>query len=341
MEREVIVVGGGIAGLQCGRDLHRAGHEVQVLERAKGVGGRCATRRFEGQPIDFGPMFLHGHAQPFLQAVSEVEGAVLHSPWPRRIQGQGQPCQPSTFEAAEERVTIPAGLNTFAKHLAVGLDVRLRTCVHWISLDGDRFTLGTEGGETFACQDLVLALALEETLGLLATLEPRPELASIQALLRMFASIPSLTVLAAYSLDVPAPDWDILYPDESESLQLIAQDSRKRDEPKYLTLVIQARPRWSRERLELSQETWSVELLKEAVGCVGDWVLRPLWLSPHRWRYARVDRGNELARPLLTPFKEGPRLGLAGDVFAPGGGVQAAWLSGSALAQRFLTEERR
>ena len=69
-----------------------------------------------------------------------------------------------------------------------------------------------------------------------------------------------------------------------------------------------------------------------------NWILKPLWTSSHRWRYARVDRGNELARPVLTRFSEGPRLGLAGDVFSPGGGVQAAWLSGSALAQRILNE---
>ena len=339
MQREVIIIGGGIAGLQCGRDLRLAGHATRVLERARGVGGRCATRRFKGQPIDFGPMFLHGHALPFLHAVAEVAGAIPGSAWPHRIQGQGQPCQPSAFEAAEQRMNLPAGMNSFAKHLAAGQDVRLLTCVTGLSLEGDRFLLKTEGGETFACQDLVLALALEETLGLLATLEPSPELASVRTLLGMFTSVPSLTLLAAYPLDARAPDWDLFYPDASGSLQLIAQDSRKRGAPKYLTLVIQARPRWSRERLELPQESWAAELLKEAADCVGEWVLRPLWLSPHRWRFARVDRGNELSRPVLIRLKTGQRLGLAGDVFAPGGGVQAAWLSGSLLAQRILSKE--
>lgn len=340
MEHEVIVIGGGVAGLQCARELQRAGREVRVLERARGVGGRCATRRFDGQPIDFGPLFLHGHAQAFLQSVSEVQGVVLPSPWPSRVQGEGQPCQPDAFMPAEQRAVIPEGLSAFPKHLAAGLDVRLQTRVQRISLAGNLFSLGTEAGETFLCRDLVLALALEETQALLATLEPRSELASPRALLGMFASVPSLTLLAAYSPEMAAPDWDILYPGESESLQLIAQDSRKRDQPKHLTLVLQARPRWSRERLATAEESWSGELLGAASGLLGDWVLRPLWTSSHRWLHARVDRGNELARPLLVRFQGGPRLGLAGDVFAPGGGVQAAWLSGSALAQRLMTEER-
>jgi renalase len=338
MQRQVIVVGGGIAGLQCARELHQAGHQVQVLERARGLGGRCATRRYEGQPIDFGPMFLHGHVPAFLEAIMDVEGVVLHSTWPRNVQGQGAPCQPSAFEDTEQRAIIPAGLNAFAKHLSTGLDITLHTRVARIALEGAHFILHTEAGETHACHDLVLAMAIEELQDLLAPLGPRPEVAGLLAMLGMFSSVPSLTLLAAYPLDAPAPAWDILYPEGSERLQLISQDSRKREQPRFLTLVLQGRPGWSRARLEEPESVWSEALLQEAADLVGDWVLHPLWTSPHRWRYARVDRGNELARPVLTRFPEGPRLGLAGDVFSPGGGVQAAWLSGSALARRLLNE---
>ncbi len=340
MLHEVIVIGGGVAGLQCARRLHRSGRDVVVLERARGVGGRLATRRFEGQPIDFGPLFFHGSHPSFLAALGEVEGMVLPTEWPRHLKGQGQPCQPDAFAADERRALHPSGLNAFAKHLASGLDVRLQTRVTRIAPDGGGFALETEAGETFSCRDLVLAMALEQALRLLETLPAGPEAASLQALVGMFASVPSLTLLAAYPSDGAGPDWDILYPDQSTSLQLIAQDSRKREQPQFCTLVIQARPQWSKERLQLPEEPWSAELLEQAAKEVGDWVRRPLWTSPHRWCYARVDRGNELSRPVLTTFPQGARLGLAGDVFSPGGGVQAAWLSGAALAQRFLNEVR-
>ena len=35
-----------------------------VIERARGVGGRCATRRVEGQAVDFGVLFFHGGTMP-------------------------------------------------------------------------------------------------------------------------------------------------------------------------------------------------------------------------------------------------------------------------------------
>ncbi|MBK8793697.1 MAG: FAD-dependent oxidoreductase [Holophaga sp.] len=340
MQHEVIVIGGGIAGLQCARELHQAGRQVLVLERARGVGGRLATRRYEGQPIDFGPMFLHGHHPAFLAALRSTEGVIFPSTWPRHIQGHGQPCQPNAFEGDERRAIFSAGLNAFAKHLATGLTIQLGTSVKRITLDAAGFTLETKTGETFQCRELVVALALEQALALLATLPTQPELTSIQALLGMFASVPSLTLLAAYPPQTTAPEWDLLYPDQSDSLQLIAQDSRKRQHPNFLTLVIQAKPGWSAQRLDLPPEVWSAELLRLAAEQAGEWVLEPLWTAAHRWRFARVDRGNELARPILATLKHGPRLGLAGDVFSPGGGVQAAWLSGSALAQRMLNEVR-
>jgi phytoene dehydrogenase-like protein len=50
-----VIVGAGIAGLACARELASCGREAVVLERSRGVGGRCATRRVNGQPVD------HGH----------------------------------------------------------------------------------------------------------------------------------------------------------------------------------------------------------------------------------------------------------------------------------------
>ncbi|MDP1824454.1 MAG: FAD-dependent oxidoreductase [Archangium sp.] len=335
---EVIVIGAGVAGLECARTLAAGGRRVLVVDRARGVGGRCATRRFEQQPVDFGPLFLHGSDAAFLAAIASVPGVTPLADWPHRVEGRGAPCQPASFNPGERRFAFAEGLAAFPRHLAQGLTVKLSTRVVRLSAGERTFLVHTEAGEVLEASDVVVALALEQSRALLGTLPQTPEVAGALGLLGMFASVPSLTLIAGYGLETPAPAWDVQYPEDSDCLQLIANDSAKRKAPRARVLVLQARPRWSRQRLELPAETWAAELLAEAAGRVGAWAAQPLFSAPHRWSYARVERGSELAQPLSLSLPGGQRLGLAGDLFAPGGGVQAAWLSGNHLAQRLLQE---
>ncbi|MFM9589160.1 NAD(P)/FAD-dependent oxidoreductase [Streptomyces scabiei] len=51
---DVVVVGAGVAGLACARDLRAAGVEVRVLEAGDEVGGRMRSDRVEGFVVDRG-----------------------------------------------------------------------------------------------------------------------------------------------------------------------------------------------------------------------------------------------------------------------------------------------
>ncbi|OKJ80850.1 FAD-dependent oxidoreductase [Streptomyces sp. CB01883] len=51
---DVVVVGAGLAGLACARDLRALGLRVRVLEAGDGVGGRMRTDRIDGCVVDRG-----------------------------------------------------------------------------------------------------------------------------------------------------------------------------------------------------------------------------------------------------------------------------------------------
>jgi hypothetical protein len=60
-------------------------------------------------------------------------------------------------------------------------------------------------------------------------------------------------------------------------------------------------------------------------------------MQTHRWLHAHTDAGSALAGPMILPLPGGGRLALAGEAFAPGAGVEAAWRSGRMLAARLLS----
>jgi predicted NAD/FAD-dependent oxidoreductase len=119
----------------------------------------------------------------------------------------------------------------------------------------------------------------------------------------------------------------------------VSHDSAKRAAPGALTLVVQAHPAWSRRNEDAPG--WPAALLAEAGRLLGAWATRPDVAQAHAWRHARTPRSGQLSAPVLLTLSGGARVGLCGDRFGPGGGVEAAVLSGWKVAERMLTETRR
>jgi monoamine oxidase len=58
-EHDVIVVGGGFAGLTAARELRTAGRRVLILEGRDRLGGRTRTSNFAGTEIELGGAYVH------------------------------------------------------------------------------------------------------------------------------------------------------------------------------------------------------------------------------------------------------------------------------------------
>ena len=343
MTSDVLIVGAGVAGLSCAKVLASAGKKVRVIERSRGVGGRCATRRIDGQPVDHGLAFLHGKSPEFLALLCEVPG-LWRDDWPIVVRGTGTPCQPNAFVHGAHRMAHANGVSAFPKHLAVGLDVVLETTATGLELGEHGITVrANQQNETisFTGSDVVLALAGPQSHALMDGLPPSPGRETGRAVLAMMPSVPCATVIALYPRNAPAPSWDIWYPETSTALSLVALDSAKRDDPARVALVLQARPAWSSAVVGADPAEWAPRLLADAASLIGPWVTQPATWQAHMWRYAHSSPECELAGPLVLDLGPGRRVGIAGELFAPGGGVQAAWQSGIELARRLLDKEHR
>ena len=340
MDAEVLVVGAGVAGLTCARQLVEAGKRVMVVEKSRGVGGRCATRRVDETLVDHGLTFYHGSDEALRALLESVDRENTVPDWPRRVRGTGTPCQPSAMRAGDWRLAYASGVTAFPKWLAAGLDVRLSSQAAAVEPAADRWRLAHEKGREITARDLVLALPAPQVLRLLDSWHDMPrELESLRALLYEIGYAPSLTVIAIYPAGGLTPDWDMWYPEDSAVLQLVSHDSSKRRRPVRTALVIQALPAWARGHWERPEAEWSAAMLHDIGRLAGSWAAKPDTVETHRWRFARIGSGGDLSGPMMIALSGGRRLGLSGDSFSPDGGVQAAWRSGRELARRFLEDQ--
>jgi phytoene dehydrogenase-like protein len=79
-QTDVIVIGGGLAGLVAAVSLARAGRAVTLLEKASAPGGRAITTRKQGFSLNLGPHALYagGAGRPVLDAL----GIPFHGAFP-------------------------------------------------------------------------------------------------------------------------------------------------------------------------------------------------------------------------------------------------------------------
>jgi monoamine oxidase len=70
--KRILVVGAGMAGLTAARHLAEAGRKVLVLEARDRVGGRIRTLRDQGEILELGAEFIHGHPPELWDLIHEA-----------------------------------------------------------------------------------------------------------------------------------------------------------------------------------------------------------------------------------------------------------------------------
>jgi hypothetical protein len=332
---DVVIVGAGIAGTAAARTLTDAGARVVVLERARGVGGRCAVRRIDGRPVDFGLPFLHGRDPDFLAAVAAAPATRIE-PWPRLREGAGLPCRPEAFAGEDRVLAYREGVNALPRHLALGLDVRAGTEVTAVGCAGDRLAATTAAGAWLAPAVVMTAPIPHAWPPLAALAAAEPVLAGWKPALDQVRYLPCLALIAEYPPGTPPPGWDISLPRIAAAVHSIVNDSSKREPGAAPVLVLQAGIAYSRAHLGRPEPEWAPPLLAEAARLHGAWIARPLRRTPHVWEHARVQPPTELAHPAVLTLSNGACLALCGDAFSPAGGAEGAFASGRAAARAVL-----
>lgn len=151
----VTVIGAGASGLSAAGELQRCGHQVTVVDKGRGPGGRLATRRIGTATLDHGAQFFTVRSEQFSAVVMPLIQAGLIYEWCRGFVdgGDGYP-----------RYAVRDGMNALAKRWAQRLDVRCDTRA--FAVDTDR-TVVIDDGSRIVGDAVVVTCPLPQSASLL------------------------------------------------------------------------------------------------------------------------------------------------------------------------------
>ncbi len=312
-QADILVIGGGMAGLSAATALAPAGAHIIVLDKGRGPGGRMAARRVEiaGQQVSFdhGAQYFTARDPAFRETVAAWEQAGVAARWPA---------------AGEDAWVGTPGMNACVRHMAAGLDVRWNVRAERLLRDGRLWQV--EAGETVFTADTVLvAVPAEQAAVLLADIA-----SDFAARAASVASAPCWAVMADFPELLPVADT---YRSDTAPVSWAARNSAKPGRSGTESWVIHAGPARSRALIDLPKDEVARLLLADFFAATGTAPAAPQHLDAHRWLYAQPE-----ARKGVGPlFDARLRIGIAGDwLHSPR--VEGAWLSGRALAEAVAQE---
>lgn len=324
----IAVIGAGLSGLTCARQLQIQGHSVTVYEKSREVSGRMSTRQTEFGGFDYGAQYLTASSADFRKQLAAWKKAGVIIDWNADLVQLNQGARKPAGRSQKRFIPVP-GMSGLCAHLAQGLDIRCEQVVRRIEPLGKQWLLSV-GSSSVAIDAsagpfdaVLLAVPADQAASLLA---PIPALAKQVAKAK-------LSPCWAMMLSFPLPlelGYDGAWVSGSR-LAWIARDNAKPEHRDGERWVAHASSDWSVRHLEDDEERVKEKLLKAFHEATGSQV-QPIHASAHRWRYAQA------LAPLAEDCLWRPRLriGACGDWFAAGlegcGQVENAWLSGMALA---------
>ncbi len=354
---DVLIIGAGLSGLKIAYDLHTARRTALVLDKGRGVGGRAATRRWDGVPVDHGAQFFTVRSGEFQGMTSrwKVHGTCFE--WAQGFHqwdpdGRGLRA-PDPGEGNHPRYACREGMSALGKNLAGVLPrgtVRLESKVTGVRWVRDHWEADVEGWPhrhlPFSGRRLVLALPAAQALALLGPLEllATNPLISRDCLekLRAVETAPALAVLLRGP--APAPGWRGIQL-RDETLSWISDDSSKRDPDPAAAdadriFVLHGGAEFSRQWQDGDLDEAARRMVARAGEIVGGWITQLPKRQVHRWRYASVPHGLETVAALRGTGQLGAPLYFAGDTFL-GSKIEGACVSGLLLARELLADIRR
>jgi photolyase PhrII len=318
----VIVVGAGMAGLSAARTLSDQGHQVVVVEKARGAGGRMSTRRHKGLKFDFGAQYFTASDPRFLRHVLAWQERGLVEEWKAAIGVVGEHKIQPAGDSTTRYVPVPS-MNEICRDMSGELE----NChFNWraksFERHGDHWRVESDDGQQLEGEFLVITTPPEQARQLL-------RIEAVDAALKNAVMRPCWALMV--QLDRPLlQEYDAAFVNHGP-LSWVSSQSSRPGRPDEHAWVLHASPGWSEAHIEDAHNEVMGLLLDAARKLPGAQAFEVCEAMAHRWRYALA------SEPSMAGSLWFDSLGLAvtGD-WCHGSKVQGAFLAGVSAAGRIM-----
>ena len=307
MTADVVVVGAGLAGVACARELRAAGIGVRLLDRGHVPGGRMASRRLWERRVDLGASYLTVSDAGFRAVVDDWATRGLANEWTDTFTALGAGAPQS--KTGPVRWGAPGGLRSLVEDLAADLDVERREIVGLDDVDTP-----------------VVVLAMPDPQARRLT-GGHPVTAVLDREWEPVIAVAARWADRTWDDVSPTGRFDGAFVNDDPDVAWIADDGRRRGDEAPV-LVAHSTP--ERAARHLDEPGGAAPAIIESVRRH----LRleePVDVHVHRWTFARPVGKREDDYALF----DGPDtlVGVCGDGWGPSPKVETAWLSGARLGR--------
>ncbi len=320
---KILIIGAGMSGLTAARELQNTGHEVTVIDKGRGIGGRMATRRFAGGRFDHGAQFFTTRSDEFEAATASWQSENVAHHW---FDGTPMPDEPIKNDG-HPRYCGNTGMTGIGKFLADGLNVQLGHEIKNLARENGVWTATTLKDEIFSGEELILTAPVPQSLKLFDTSDCKlPD--AMRATLESVSYEPCFAVLA--QLDGPsniAPPG-LLYVN-GDPVWWIADNYQKGVSPIEGSVTIHSSGAWARKHYDDDQTQVGEQLIEASKKWLGHEVKE---FEVRRWRYSKPENPLDIG----CARDENCAVTFAGDALM-GAKIEGAFKSGL-MAARKLNE---
>ena len=315
--KKIAIIGAGISGLTVAKELSEL-NEVTVFDKARGVGGRMATKRIDDYHFDHGAQFFTAKSQEFKDFCNRAKNDKIIEEWNidfveiigNKISKKYQ------FNNYKPHFVAKPQMNNLCKYIVQDLNILLGKQVKSINFDDKKWSLKTVEDEIFNNFDyLILAIPSHQVINLL------PKNFKYLDIISSIRMSGCFTLMLGFKEKLSIEFGAALV--KESNISWISVNSSKPERPKGFSLIVNSSNKWADENIEEDLEIIKEKMITSLRQIIDFDISDLSCQNIHRWRYANAT----LRTGDKSLFDPNLNLGVCGD-WLISGRVENAFLSG-------------